>query len=477
MAGRDANNGVPTAGRIAEILRSHDAWRKAQERRAAAETPLDFARRLVSQQRAQLSAPEQASQPVTYPDVVPLSGGAALSTLGASPADLKLGHLAERVSVLIAGIQQQCDIDKQDFEQRLGDVASSLDTRARAIEARLSACEEQDSKGYMGVSDHDRRDVPSRTPPDEVTAMVVREARVVIHEAQGQWQRLGDEIQNEQREQLRHLEELASQFRHVVGRVDEVERGLEGQSRALEASRRHLQALDDQVVGVRAEQKGAAAVQQQHRDQAPCWFGQSEGAIGNVDRRLEEQRAGLEVQVERLRTEVDSVRRKVSGEGMRGWKEDVLRAVEGRLEEEVERVLQDQGCGILNRVGGGGLQSGGHSQVSSDANQRDGNTCVKNLTRRHDDTEAKIAALRIRLDSHDGRFATMSERTETLCQQAIEDARAAGLSQRQEIIQEMDCQTRILQQRIETLSEMSEEHALRHATKNVRPPGAIHQQD
>merc|ERR1719282_566826 len=89
-----------------------------------------------------------------------------------------------------------------------------------------------------------------------------------------------------------------------------------------------------------------------------------------------------------------------------------------------------------------------------DAQQR-GN--LKDLSRRLDESEARVAALRVRVDAHDGRFGSIGERAEASCQQAVEAMRQATLRQREEMICESDCQIRILRQRIDTLSELCDE--------------------
>merc|ERR1719149_85001 len=61
--------------------------------------------------------------------------------------DSKVGQLAERVSVLMAGVQQRCEADKQDVERRLEDLDARADARARTLEARLAACERAGAEG------------------------------------------------------------------------------------------------------------------------------------------------------------------------------------------------------------------------------------------------------------------------------------------------------------------------------------------
>lgn len=463
--------GVPTATRIAQILRSHDAWREAQDRSTSV---VDLAQHLVSQQRQQLA--EQTfgaalpAAPVTRPPpcaAAPAGAGAATLPSFALPdffpvtvgqgADSKA--LAERVSVLVAMLQQRCDAEKLDVDRRITDLGASLDARARAIEARLAGCE-----GRMGIV----VDTIGVGGLDQDAGL--REARVVVasalNEVQAKWQEQLAELQGDLRDTLRQLEELAGQVRRCAGRLEEDECQIGGQERSLERSQRQLQAFDEQLQALRAQQQESAV---QHMTQQPPWFGQLEGAVANLDRKQEEQRMGAEVQMERLRLEVENLRRRCSSEGLRGWREELMRAVENRLDEEAERLAER----VLDAASAGGGLAAGHSGGLGGAGRSPSAEPQLKEQRRLDETEAKLAALRIRVDAHDGRFGSIGERTEALCQQAVEAARQATLQQREEILQEADCQIRILRQRVESLSELSEELALRQVTGSTRRPSPV----
>ncbi|CAK0886176.1 unnamed protein product, partial [Prorocentrum cordatum] len=71
-------------------------------------------------------------------------------------------------------------------------------------------------------------------------------------------------------------------------------------------------------------------------------------------------------------------------------------------------------------------------------------------------SEARLSALRVRVDGQDGRLAGLGERAEAAGQQAQDVARQVSLQQREDILSETDCQLRIVRQRMDTLSELCE---------------------
>merc|ERR1719291_785023 len=96
---------------------------------------------------------------------------------------------------------------------------------------------------------------------------------------------------------------------------------------------------------------------------------------------------------------------------------------------------------------------------------------ARELGRRLEDAEARLSALRVRVDGQDGRLAGLADRAEAAGRQAQEAARQASLQQREDILSEADCQLRIVRQRVDTLSELCEELLLRQGTEGV---GRVH---
>jgi len=411
--GRD---GGPSAQRIAEILRStQDPWP-----REAPANAVDLAQRVVSQSRRMLDAGSgpgasqlscQASQLGAAPTAAALASG----------GDPKVSQLAERVSVLVAGqLQQRCDIEKQDVEKQLQQVGAQMDERVRILEARVTACEH-------------RAKLQERSGPDPQAAasaaLALREARALvgnsISEVEAQWRAHQTELRSEQQQQLRQLEELADEVRHLAGRVGQAESVTGGFERAIRRSEEHLQ--------------GLLARDSQH----PPWFAQLEGAIAALERRLNEQQVATEVQLGRIRVDTDGLLRR--SEGLQNLRNDLLRETEERLQQEMDRL------DAAHRFN----HSQVHGQAAPEVAQWGG--AARDLSRRIDESEARVAALKVRVDAHDSRFGSISERAEALCQQAVEGTRQATLRLREEILNESDCQVGILRQRVETLSDLCEE--------------------
>lgn len=341
--------------------------------------------------------------------------------------DSQVSQLAERVSLLVAGVQKRCDGDKQDLEQQIDKLEARAEARLGAFEARLASLDHQR---------HAAQD-SGRAPAGytaESQALVLREARALIGtglgEAQTQWRSEHWELRTEQREQLRQLEELAESTRHAAARLEQVERSWSAQERS-------LRRLGEDLEAVMGREAGQA--------QGPPWFAQLEGAISALDRRLNEQQVATEVQLARLQVDSDGLRRR--SEVMAGVREDLMQAMEAKLEQELSKVLE------VNQFHGGGGATGGSSSYE-----------LKDLARRLDDTEARAAAQRVRVDAHDARFGNLGERIEAVCQQAAEQARQVCQAKAEEMISEVDCQNRVLRKRIETLSELCEELMLRQVS-------------
>jgi len=404
--------------RIAEILRStKDPWPRDTQ-----VNPVDLAQSIVSQSRRMLNMTGSRAPTMAF----------GSSTGACEPAlplvsDTKVGQLAERVSVLTAGLQQRMDSERQDVEGQLKQVGSQMEERIRILEARMNACEER-------VSAQERSSTETHAA---VSQMALREARAFVGtsvtEADAQWRRQHAELREEQQQQLGHLEEVAEELRHVAGRLGRAEGGLEDCAQAARRS-------EDELQGLREIRPGSR----------PPWFGQLEGATAALEERLVEQRAATEAQLGRLRMEVDGLLRRY--EGLQGMRAELLREAEDRLQQELDRLDVRQGSQAV-------------PQMPPEVPPQLG-SAMRDLSRRVDDTETRVATLKVRVDAHEGRLGSVSERSEVLCQQALEGARQACLRQRDDILQEADCQIGILRQRVETLSDLCEELMMRQASPN-----------
>jgi len=262
-----------------------------------------------------------------------------------------------------------------------------------------------------------------------------------VNEVQAQWRAHRSELRDEHEDLLRR-----------------VERGTGGSDRG--ATRKTLQDHDfvlqrlEEAVGSLDHQMRTLLARDQARDQAPPWFGQLEAATAGLERRLEEQRAWADAQFGRARHDLDSFVVRI--EGLQSLRAECTEVVDRRIGQEVERLERAIDAAVEpQRV---------HAPERNFADSK----AIQDAGRRLDDSEAKLAALRVRLDAHDGRFASVGERAETACQQAVECARQAALQQREEILQEADCQLRILRQRVEALAEVCDELTLRE-TSRARP--------
>lgn len=359
--------------------------------------PLDIAHKMVTQQR----------QLVDVGPRVPL---AAVDPIG-SVVDVKVSHLAERVSTLVASLQRRCDADKLALEAQVKDLGTRVDGRFETFEARLVACEER-------LATQDRRldasAIADRSASD--AAMVLREVRShvshALTEAKAEWRQQHGELHHEQRHQAGLLDDLDQKLRQVATTSEQVENEL---SKAVRRS-------EDQLHSLMTAQ-GAAP---------PQWFGQLESALNAVELRLNEQQVTAEMQLSRLRVDMDGLRRHADSV-VQSVRDDTLRSVDARLDRQTA--------------------AGGHYHAGSPETM----ATLRENTRRLDDTEARMAALRVRVDAHDGRFSTFGERLEVTLQQADEVARNVAMQQKEEILMESNLQLKMLRQRVESLSELSEE--------------------
>eukprot|EP00933_Yihiella_yeosuensis_P038714 TRINITY_DN32652_c0_g1_i1.p1 TRINITY_DN32652_c0_g1~~TRINITY_DN32652_c0_g1_i1.p1 ORF type:complete len:443 (+),score=110.87 TRINITY_DN32652_c0_g1_i1:183-1331(+) len=333
----------------------------------------------------------------------------------------QVAQLAERVSVLVAGVQRRCDSDKQELEFQIERLDAKSEARIGCLEARLFSFEERERNALQ-----DRAGSFSGRSSVGGIGMALQEAKAVVDsallEAQALWRSENSDLRRQLRDQLQQIEELAETRRQSAAFIEKVERTLNAQERGIRRAEEQLEIL--------ASSDGK-------RSSKPPWFGQLEGALATLDHRLNEQQMATEVAFARLQVDLDGVQRRV--ENFNDSREDVVQALEVKLEKEVERLEARMSRGDQRAAQGS----------SNDA------------TRRIDESEARMAAIRVKVDHHDARFGSLAERIEGVCQQAAECARQVCTKHRDEIAGDMDCQLRVLRQRIETLSDLCEELMLR----------------
>lgn len=427
---RDESRPSPDAARIANILRSQDPWPQAEAMGA-----MDLAHRIVSQQRRMVDGHGCGAGGSVLLQCPQDLARSALQNLGGT-TDMKVTQLAERISVLVAGLQQQCDATNHNAERQLERVGFQMEARLKNLESRVVTCEEHTA----AVREWHDSDVFAAE-----TTRVMREARALVsgtvNEVQSQWRAHRVEMREEQEERLQRLEDIAEQGKICMQKLQQVEEELEGQGSALRRS-------EEQIEGL------------QVRDPPP-WFGQIEGALAGFERRLGEQHTVAESQLMRFRMDLDGL--KVRSEGLQGIREEVINEIDRRLERERhEREREKE----FMRVPDFARHPEHHGDTHRDSPRE---------AKRLEDTEARVAALRVRVDAHDSRFSSIGERAETACQQAVEGARQAASQHREEVLSEVDCQLRILKQRIEALSELSDELMLRQTPRGYPVSSNRHQ--
>jgi len=403
---------APDAARIAEILRTRDPWPGP-----SGATPIDLAQRLVTQHRQLVDIGNYGN---AFSNAPPMFYAPSATDLVGHTTDLKVGQLTERMSVLIAGLQRRSDAEKQDLERQIQDLSSRVDARCSGLEARMVGCEEK-------WSAQERRS--DATANDAVVNAAMCEARAQIatalSEAQAQWRTQNMQLEVEQREQLRQLQEVAERLTQQAAKIDQADQ-------ALCLQEQHWQCMEEQMQALLSA-----------RDPAPPpWFDHLEQAVHGVECRLNEQQVAIEIQLTQHRTDLDVLRRQAEVSS------DIVRHAEASVDAKLERNLS-----ML-------LSSSHQAQPSPNPGRGGGNPeagRLAEMTRRLDESEARVAALRVRVDTHDGRFGSLAERTEAACQQTTETIRQTVAQQREELLSEFDCQVRILKQRVEALNEFCEE--------------------
>jgi hypothetical protein len=350
-------------------------------------------------------------------------------------ADAKVAQLAERTSLLLASVQRKADCERQELERQLDRVGSRTDVRLDALESQMTEVMERGSG-------RDRHDMEAGTAD---AGRVLQEARALVGgavaEIQAQWRSFRSELREEQHEHTRRLDDALEQ------RVDS--------SATTSARLREVEAQLERALSQGSEQ--------------PSWFEQLEELVASLERRLEEQRALIDVRLQQVRADTDGLR--LRSDGLQGRHDDLLSSVEQRVEQCVARCVEHELAHALERLAAGASMERLHhleeppaNAVSSAEASRTAKS-LQDLGRRSDDLESRFAAIRVRVEAHDSRFASVGERVEVVCQQAVESSRQAAVQQRDEILSEADCQMKILRQRVDALSELCDELSLREVSR------------
>lgn len=404
---------VPNAQRIAQIIRSNEQ---------------DLA--LMTQQRRLADAAVCASGAFAL-----APGGIAAGTV----VDSKVAQLAERVSVLMAGVQQRCEADKQDVERRLEDLDARADARARTLEARLAACERAGVDGGPAS---------------------LREVRAVVDagllDASEKWSAQLAGLRGELRSELGgRLDELAERARLQASRFEQVEVAIGGHEQSLERTAGLLRDHEEHLQGLQVGLE----------DERVAGYDQLEGAVANLERCFDELRVASEVEQQRLRLDMEALRHR-SADSLLGLRNDLAHMVEARLESELAHL----GAELRSARQQAAPAAAPPERRRSDDDVGAG-ALARELGRRLEDTEARLSALRVRVDGQDGRLAGMGDRAEAAGQQAQDMARQVSMQQREDILSETDCQLRIVRQRVDTLSELCEELLLRQGPEGCAGRG------
>jgi len=311
-----------SAARIAEILRSsHDPWPQTK-----VVNPVEWAHNVISHQRRLLDIRPAAApvgsghvsqtSPTGLPNLGAYSAQPCMTVPSAvvqqSVAETQAGQFADRVSLLVAGVQRQFEAERLDMEKQFVHVGARMDERVRVLETRVAACEGR-------VETHDRYG----DDPHSQAAANAAMTRAIVHnslsEVDAQWQMEHEELRTDQQQQLHQLEDLASEVRHVASRVQQAEAIMGGFERTLRRSEEEVQGLLTRDT------------------QRPPWFGQLEGAIAALELRFGEQQVAAEVQLGRVRVDVDGLLRRT--EGIQGLRDELFQEVEECLRQEFERRL------------------------------------------------------------------------------------------------------------------------------------------
>lgn len=360
--------------------------------------PLDVVHRIVSQQRASLEkGPASWSASTGF---VNMPSGISLDT--------KVDQLAERTSLLLIDLQRHCDGKKADMERQLLQIASGTDTRIARLEAKVASCEEQ----QKALSDRGGAD-----------SGTLKETRSLIGLAVGEFQA---QWRAHQSEFVREQEELRNRLDWLARCVQQNSHRLEGLVHLVEEHGSAIRHSEEQMTQVFVADP-------------PPWYGQIEAALVSLEHRLEEHRSATEAYTCRTRMELDAFRHRF--DSLQVFRDDIRHM---KRDQEGDWRAGNKGFEQMRQeIHASGLQAGAE------------------LSRRIDDAEACVTALRVRVDAHDTSFTSLGERVEAICQQAVESASQAALQQREDILSDADRQVRILRERVDALAELCDELVMR----------------
>eukprot|EP00927_Polykrikos_kofoidii_P065726 TRINITY_DN61442_c0_g1_i1.p1 TRINITY_DN61442_c0_g1~~TRINITY_DN61442_c0_g1_i1.p1 ORF type:complete len:501 (+),score=92.41 TRINITY_DN61442_c0_g1_i1:125-1504(+) len=399
----------------------------------APSNPVDLAQRLVAQQRHQADRGiVSAGGGNDYKKVNEMAGMnvnlAAVSPAIAGMADAKVSQLAERTSLLLAKLQGQAELDKQDIENQLEQVSFRVESRLKALDARLDVCEEQ-------AAARERREGEAMAVDG---SRVLKEARALVggavSEMQAQWRSHRSEFRGEQEDHARRIRGIEECAKQDATKLQDVLQAVQDQASSLRQA-------EEQIHGLLSTQE------------PPPWFRQVEESVASLERRLEERWVAVEMRLQQHRVDMDGFRLRC--DNIDGMRDEILSLTDQRFEQEAEERLKVQKWSD---------PVSGANDLTSSANAK---VVSQDFTRRLEEVESRQAALRVRVDSHDSRFSSLGERAEAACQQAVESSRQVAAQQRDEILSEADCQMRILRQRVEALSELCDELSLREVARSA----------
>lgn len=387
---------------------------------------LDLAQRMVSQQRQLVDGRASSIPP-----------GGELVSGPYMMADIKVGQLVGRVSQIIGEFQRNSEADKQELEKQVRSSRAHADSKLGKLEARLKACEDK-------VAGQERR-LDGGAPSDRGAERVAQEALLAAREvrsevgsglkqAQAEWRSILLEDQAARRQEVQHVSQDVVQLKalmtQAIGRIEQ------GEMRLDDEEQRTTRLEDAQ-----ARSAGAGP---------PPWFAKLEGLVHGVEARLDGMHADLEAQLGRAQADFDTLRRRV--EAAPGARDEALRGLEAAVERAVAERFE--GAGRPSAAGAGfcGAPAGALGPGAALLQSQ-----MREHLRRLDDTESRVAAMRVRLDGLDGRFCGMEGRLEAAGLQAVEAAQQVAAQQREDILSEVECQLSILRQTVKTLSGWCEE--------------------
>jgi len=281
---------------------------------------------------------------------------------------------------------------------QLSNFSRHLEVERREVERRLEHLEKYvDTRLHKlenAVSNPERR--PPSEPSNEQQAVsqadvsrIIRESRALVSGAVAEVQAV---CKAQRAEMQATVEAKGSEFQRGLEELREIKQDMD----------KRAQARDSTV--------------------PPPWFGELESAVAALEHRLSDHRSATDAQIARLQTEVEG-----SKIHLAGLQEQIVHSVQSRLTLELEKFAATSAM-----------------LPSATEQTREAGTS----SRRLNDVESRLAALRVRVDVHESRLGSMGDRVEGLCQQALEEAREVALQQREVILSEVDCRQKVLLQHL-----------------------------